>query len=155
MSIESLFKTEVRIENRKIIYMLTAQGNDITELRMIQFINDIDTMLKTFYHKDVTNIHLVFVVKNVKLPSNFTLLDEFAQVFIKHRAIILEKLHFTVLQNENNLFRIFFTIFKKYYNPLKPLYLCKTDEEVQECLHNQEKRHEFNEIMNQLNEKNE
>ena len=155
MSIESLFKTEVRIENRKMIYMLTSQGNDITELRMIQFINDIDSMLNTFYHKDATNIHLVFVVKNVKLPSNFTLLDEFARVFVKHRKIIIEKLKFTVLQNENNLFRIFFTIFKKYYNPLKPLYLSKTDEEVQECLHNQEKRKEFNEIMSQLNEKNE
>tara|TARA_R110002020_G_scaffold215740_1_gene423020 strand:+ start:133 stop:597 length:465 start_codon:yes stop_codon:yes gene_type:complete len=150
MSIEPLFKTEVRIENKKMLYILTSQGNAITELRMIQLINDIDAMLNTFYHKDVSNIHLVFVVKEINIPSNFTLLDEFAQVFIKHREIILDKLQFTVLQNENNLFRMFFALFKKYYNPLKPLYLCKNEDEVQDCLHDQAKRHEFNEIMNQL-----
>ena len=54
MSIESLFKTEVRIENRKMIYMLTSQGNDITELRMIQFINDIDTNIGIAYKASKT-----------------------------------------------------------------------------------------------------
>jgi len=150
MSIEPLFKTEVRIENKKMLYILTSQGIAITELRMIQLINDIDTMFNTFHHKDVSNIHLVFVVKEINIPSNFTLLDEFAQVFIKHREIILDKLQFTVLQNENNLFRMFFALFKKYYNPLKPLYLCKNEDEVQDCLHDQAKRGQFHEIMNQL-----
>jgi hypothetical protein len=67
-----------------------------------------------------------------------------------HLPLIDKKLGFTIIHNDTNVFKIFFKLFQKYYVPVKPLYLCKTDEDVHACLHDEEKRSSFPNILNML-----
>ena len=46
---------------------------------------------------------------------------------------------------------LFFKIFKKYYNPIKPLYLCKNEEQTNNCLFNENIRNKFKQFKLQLN----
>ena len=61
------------------------------------------------------------------------------------------KLKFSVVQCENNIFRIFFSLFKKYYTPKKELYLAKTREESLNGIHNVEFRNTLPNISTELN----
>ena len=46
---------------------------------------------------------------------------------------------------------MFFSLFKKYYEPIKPLYLCRTENDTKECIHSVDSRSNFPNICNILN----
>ena len=68
--IESFFDYDIRIENKMLIYVFVANGKDMTELRMIEFLDRMRQIMSSFYDKQVTKACLYFDVEKLKLPSN-------------------------------------------------------------------------------------
>lgn len=152
MSIQSFIDFEAVIEQKKLIYRFTANGEAMTELRLVAFIQKLDQIINTLYDNKIKNVYFVFDIENLRIPSNFTLLSDFAKVFRNHEKVLTEKLMFTIIQNSTNVFLLFFRVFKKYYNPVKSLYLCLDSEQVNACLHDKEKRESFPNIISLIEE---
>ena len=148
MSIESFVDFECIVEEKKLLYKFTANGGSITELRMIHLINQMNEIFKSLGNEKITKVYFIFDIQKIVLPTNLTLLKEFSDMFTSNRENLTKKLQFSIVVNNNNVFRIFFSLFKQYYNPVKSLYLCSNDEEMKTCLHDESKRDSFPNIIN-------
>ena len=153
MDIDDLLILETKIVQKKLVFKFTLADKSITELRMAKTIGMIDDVLKSFYRKDVTKVCFIFIVDSVKLPSNLSLLADFSNKFREYTDIIKEKLDFTIIQSNNGLFKIFFSLFKQFYVPIKPLYICETEESTEECLTNSIEREKKSNISNMVDKK--
>lgn len=142
-SLQNLFEIETKIENKMLCFSFKSQKVSVTELRITKFIHDMKQVIETIYSKQINNVCFIFDLNQLNLPSNFIQIKDFSDMLRYHEKILTEKLMFTIIQNKNNVFRIFFNLFKKYYNPVKPLYLCKNDEETNVCLNDDNKRSTF------------
>lgn len=142
-SLKNIFKIETKIENKKLCFFFNSQKVDVTELRITKFIHDMKQVVNTMYSKQIKKVCFIFDLNQLHIPSNLIQIKEFSDMLKSYEALLTEKLQFTIIINKNNLFYIFFNLFKKYYNPVKPLYLCKTEEEAIICLQDENKRSEF------------
>jgi|OM-RGC.v1.024174578 hypothetical protein len=149
-SIDKLFDIKTTIEKKKLIFTFTFNGNEFTDLRVIQFFHEMDGILKSLYKPEIKHLYFLFKIEEIQIPSNFVSIKKVAELLTSHLPILHEKLMFTIIQNDTNVFKVFFSLFKQYYVPVKPLYLCKTDEDVRECLHEPEKRIKYPNILNLL-----
>ena len=52
----------------------------------------------------------------------------------------MTKLNYSVVQCKSNIFKLFFSLFKQYYTPVKELYLVKTFDDAQKAIHDDEFR---------------
>lgn len=155
MSIQSFIDFEPIIDRKKLIYRFTANGQPMTELRLVAFTQKIDTIIKTLYDEKIKKVYFIFNIEKLLIPSNFTLLSDFALVFHNHHTVLKQKLEFTIVQNSTNVFLLFFRVFKQYYNPVKSLYLCLNDDQVFTCLHEEESRHSFPNIISLIEKEEE
>ncbi len=146
MSIEPLFNFEVKIENKKLLYIIESRGIEFTELRMIHFIKELDKFLETLLNEKIKKVYFIFNMTKYTIPKNLTLLRELSDVFSKYTNIFIEKLEFSIIEVDNNIFRMFLSLFKQYYTPRKPLYICKNQEETQDCLNDPKKREILHEV---------
>ena len=152
--IKPLFDTNIRIEKKKMIYEMVLKDVDYTELKMFATYEKLNEIIESLYHKNVKNVYFIFVFDKVKVPSNFIVFKEISKIFLKHKPILIDKLDFTIIQTHSNIFELFFSVFKKYYKPLKPLYLCKTNDQVRKCIFDEEFRSTLHNISTTLIELN-
>jgi|TARA_B110000114_G_C14880327_1_gene312443 hypothetical protein len=140
MEIENLFVLHTKIVQNRVVFKFVYSEIPITELRMLQASEMMKNVLDSFHKKEITNICFVFVINSVKMPINMKLVKNFASTFHSYADIINKKLDFTIIQSNNNIFRLFFSLFKMYYEPIKPLYMCENDESTQKCLSSKSER---------------
>ena len=140
MNIEKILNIESCIKNKELIFTFRVNPDvEYTELRMMDFINDFKEILKFVSTNDnIKSYYLIFNMANVKIPSNFYMLQELSDIFSytknPYAELGLKKLKYTIMVNSNYYVKLFFSLFKKYYNPFRPLYLCNKDEDVDKCL---------------------
>ena len=147
MDIEDFLIFDAKIEKKKLIFSFTANGNEITELRMLHFINKMEKTVIELNKDEIKKVYFLFDIQELCVPTNYSVLKNFAEMMKNHEEVLTQKLEFTIIYTKNNVFRLFFNFFRKYYDPVKPLYLCKTDEEVYDCFHDEEKRKQFPNII--------
>ena len=152
IEVEDIATLTPEIKNGKLIVTFKALSIELTDLRILHFINKIQKLVNELNNKKIKEFFFVFDIDDLIIPTNFTMLKDFAQFFKDNEDIILDKLTYSVLKSKNNIFKLFFSLFKKYYVPIKPLYLCSNQEEVNECLFNTETRNKFPNIINIIKE---
>lgn len=152
IEVEDIATLTPEIKNGKLIVTFKALSIELTDLRILHFINKIQKLVNELNNKKIKEFFFVFDIDDLIIPTNFTMLKDFAQFFKDNEDIILDKLTYSVLKSKNNIFKLFFSLFKKYYVPIKPLYLCCNQEEVDDCLFNPEKRSKFPNIINIIKE---
>ena len=150
--IESFFDYDIRIENKMLIYVFVANGKDMTELRMIEFLDRMRQIMASFHDKQVTKGCLYFDLEKLKLPSNLQLIQEYSNIFKTNQEILKKKLQYTIIQTSNNVFHLFFSLFKQYYVPIKPVYLTKNHSETQSCIYDEIMRNNLPTIGHLLNQ---
>ena len=143
MSIEPFFDTNIYIEKGTLICSFISNGKELTELRGLLFIKEMTAIMEKISTIKLNRVVFIFDVDKIVLPYNYELLKSYSEVFKNHKSVIKDKLGFTIIKSESNIFRIFIKLFKKFYTPIKPLYLCSTIEESLECIHNEEKLKEL------------
>lgn len=154
MDIDPLFDVNVYIEDKKLIYKFTYKGLEITDLRMLKTIEVMKGALETLKRDDVINGHFVFVVDNITIPTNYSLLKDFAHLFYNYTELITQKVQFTVVQSQSSIFNMFFSLFKQFYKPVKPLYLTTNDKETEDCIKDPEYRKTLPNVSNMVKDKN-
>ena len=152
MNIEEVAKFEPKIEKGKLIVYVTVMGIEITDLRILSFITKLEQLLHELSNDKIKEFYFVFNIDEMIIPTKFTMLKNFADMFIKHRETILEKLNFSVVQSKSNIFKMFFGLFKRHYVPVKPLYLCKNENDVASCIFEPETRSKYPNIINMISE---
>tara|TARA_Y100000816_G_C25937833_1_gene489109 strand:- start:373 stop:831 length:459 start_codon:yes stop_codon:yes gene_type:complete len=151
MSIDPFFDFKAKIENKKLIYYFTANGALITELRIVDFITKLTEILESLENDQIKQVYFIFNIDKLVIPSNFSFLKELGDCFKNKNKLLKEKLMFTIVINKSNIFHLFFSLFKQYYEPVKSLYLCKDVNEMQVCLHDEDKRSTFPNILSLIN----
>ena len=148
--IKNLIEIGTKIENGKLIFYATTQDTEITELRLVKAFSDIENAVKQLYLPQIKKVYFIYNINSLRIPTNFTQIKDLAEILQSHESILTEKLVFSIVQNQNNIFSMFFKLFKQYYNPVKPLYLCKDSDETRRCLHEPSSRSTFPNICNLL-----
>lgn len=136
MSLEPLFTLDVENINDLFLYRFVATGKEFTNIGALLFITEMENTMKTFSNKNIKKVALLFHLETFSMPTNHALVQKYSEVFIKNQEILRDKLQFTIIQTNNNIFDMFFTVFKLFYIPIKPLYLCKNDSETNQCICN-------------------
>ena len=151
-TILSLFNITTKVENKIIYFIFDSTGVEYTELRMLQFINDYKIILDDLEDTRIKNVCFVFKLNNMKFPSNFVLVQEFANLFYPKMDLIIKKVNYSVILSNNKIFYMFFTLLKQFYRPIKPLYLCNTNDELNDIIENPENRIKYKNIIDELKE---
>ena len=139
-SIDEFFNIEVKIDNQKLIIEFVATGNSITELRKLMFLKKFEEILNQMNNDKIETFYFVFILNKGKMPTNFSFMNDVSNIFLKYQPILLKKLDFSVIQYKSNMVYTFFRVLKKFYSPIRPLYLCQNSEDVTNCIHDSEKR---------------
>lgn len=143
-NIENLFTITLNKYNDDFFVLkFVYNKHEITDLRMLKFVKNTEKAINALKNDKIKNVNLIFVLKDIIMPTNFSVLKDFIEIFDTNSEIMINKVGFTIIENENNLFKIFINIFKQYYKPYKSLYLCKTREETELCLNDEESRSKF------------
>ena len=85
----------------------------------------------------VKSFYFVFNLNKAKIPTNFSFIRDLTKLLLKHSEVINKKLEFSVIFYKSNLFYTFFNLFKRYYDTVKPIYLCQRYEYILLCIHNE------------------
>lgn len=150
-NIETFVTITPKIEHKKLIVYIVANNNEITELRIFKVIEELKSLFQQIKQNDKVNeFYLVFDITQFKIPTNFRMFTSVSDLLLESKSLIVDKLKFSVIQSENNIFKMFFSLFKKYYEPIKPLYLCRTENDTKECIHSVDSRSNFPNICNIL-----
>jgi|TARA_B110000285_G_C15132521_1_gene624637 hypothetical protein len=143
-NIENLFTISLNKYNDDFyILKFVYNKHEITDLRILKFIKNSENAINALKNDKIKNVNLIFVLKDMIIPTNFSFIKEFINIINKNSEIMINKVGFTIIENEDNLFKIFINIFKQYYKPYKSLYLCKNHEETEMCLNDEESRNKF------------
>ncbi len=148
MEIEDIAKIEPKIENGKLIIYFTSNPVEITDLRVLRFIDKLKPLMNDLHNDKIKEFFFVFNINDIVIPTNFSMLKVFAQFFKDSEDVIIDKLKFSVVESKSNIFKLFFSLFKKYYVPKKSLYLCKSIEDVNDCIFNIDSRNKYPNILN-------
>jgi len=151
-NIADILQINTKIESKKLCYYVTAKPVEITELRLTKAYHDIEILIKTLYLPEIKKVYIVWNINELLIPTNFTQIKDFAIMLRNHTDILTKKLVFSIIVSKSNIFNLFFNVFKQYYNPVKPLYLCKTDKDVEKCIHDESSRESFQNISSMLTE---
>jgi len=143
MSIEPFFDTKIYIEKNVLICSFISNGKELTELRGLLFIKQMKDLMQHISINNTNEAVFLFDVDKIIFPYNYELIKSYAQIFKDHKTSIENNLGFTIIKCKSNIFRIFFKLFKQFYTPIKPLYLCQTMDHALECIHNEEKRNQL------------
>jgi len=138
--IENLFNLETEIVKQRVVFKFVYTEIPITKLRMFKTIEMVKEVLETFHKTEIHHVSFVFVINQFEIPANIGLIKDFASTFHPYTEIIIKKLDFTIIQSNSNMFKIFFSLFRMYYEPIKPLYLCESDESTKKCLESKNER---------------
>ena len=150
MDIEELFNTKTGILNNKLVYTFTFKNCEITELRIMNSVKCMKDILDTLFIDKVKNVCFVFVIDEITIPSNYKYFKDFTSVFDKYQEIIKEKVRFTIIQSNSNIFQLLFSVFKQYYKPIKPMYVCSNEEDVKNCLKSKKEREKFKNVSDMI-----
>ena len=148
MNISCFFDKNIYIENNIVICSYVSNGNELTELRMLFFLDEYKKMINSLYNKKIKRFVLIYDVDKLPIPINFELFTkyftkDFAQIFKDNIELIKEKLSFTIIKSKSSIFHTFFKIFKNFYIPIKPLYICKSMEEGLKTIHCEKTRNKL------------
>ena len=148
MEVGNLVKIEPKIVNGTLLIYFHTQNMEITDLRLFKFLDDAKKLFSDLSTEQIKEFYFIFNIDELNIPANFNLFKDFANFFKQYEDLLMNKLVFTVIQCKNNIFKLFFSLFKKYYVPVKPLYLCSNVEETDLCIFDLEKRKSFPNICN-------
>lgn len=140
MEIEDLFFLDTKIVENRVVFQFTYTETPVTELRMLKTIEMLKNVLNLFHNDEIKNICFVFIINSFQMPANMKLIKDFAGTFHSYADVINKKLDFTIIQSNNGLFKVFFSLFKMYYEPMKPLYMCENDGLTEKCLKSNNER---------------
>lgn len=140
MDIESLLNIDTMVLKNRFVLKFIYNGKPITELRMLKTNDLMKTALETLYKNEIKNVCFVFIVDSLEMPTNIKLFKDFASTFHSHVDIIQQKLDFTIIQSNSGVFKLFFSILKMYYQPIKPLYISESSESTKKCLMSRSER---------------
>ena len=139
-AVKDLLNLEIYTDKKKTIYKFIYTQIEITDLRMLKTVHKLKQVFQLM--KTTTNeIHFLFIVNNMIIPTNFAVFQPFCEVFYENKKNIVEKLNFTIIQlNNKNIVNIFLWLFKQYYTPEKQLYISYSNDETKLFLHDKEYR---------------
>tara|TARA_A100001015_G_C14492684_1_gene519861 strand:- start:55 stop:522 length:468 start_codon:yes stop_codon:yes gene_type:complete len=148
MNISCFFDKKIYVENNIVICSYVSNGNQLTELRMLFFLEEFKKIIKSLYDKKIKRFIFIYDIDKLTIPINFELFTkyftkDFVQIFKDNIILLKEKLLFTIIKSESTLFHSFFKIFKKFYIPIKPLYICKSMEEGLKSIHCEKTRNKL------------
>ena len=148
MKVDNLVQIKPKIVNNTLLIYFHTQNMEITDLRLFKFLDDVKKLFSDLSTEKIKEFYFIFNIDELNIPANFNLFKDFADFFTQYQDLLMNKLVFTVIQCRNNIFKLFFSLFKKYYVPVKPLYLCSNIEETDLCIFDLEKRNRFPNICN-------
>ena len=151
MNIDKLVEIKPQIINNLLVINVTCNPIEFTDLRLLSLLSELEKLASDLNNERIKKFCFVFNVSEIKIPTNFNLIKDFADFFQRHENLIMTKLDCSVIESTSNIFTMFFSLFKKYYKPLKPLFLVKTRDEVMDCLFNDENRKKYSNICNLIN----
>ena len=123
MEIQEIFDTKTEIISNKLVYTFTLRNCEITQLRLL---------------------------KSITIPANYEYIKDLTEVFSEYEPIVKEKVKFSIIQSKSSIFQLLFSIFKKYYNPIKPMYVCHDEDDVQKCLSSKKDREKYQNVSDMI-----
>lgn len=136
MEIETFVTIKPTIQDGKLVVVFEGNNTPITELRVLKVADEIHKLLSELSSPKIQDFYFLFQVDSIEIPSNYMYIKEIAKSLYQYEDLIMNKLNYSVVQCKSNIFKMFFSLFKKYYTPVKELYLVKTEENAQKAIHN-------------------
>lgn len=140
IEIENLFDYKIVKQNQKYLLHITMNNINVTELRVLHSFNELDNILKYFKVNDMKPLFFIFNLKKVTLNTPILKVDELSKVFTKYMDFFLTNLELTILYTDSVVVKYIMKCVKQYYTSTRPVYLCKNEKEIQNCIYDESSR---------------
>ena len=128
-SIEDACKIETKIVDSLVIINMTLKDVEITDLRMMKFIQHFKLLMDDLSDDRIKSFAFVFDIYVIKiLPTQY--IKEITETLQKHKPVLLEKLRYSCVISNPIIIAPFKLILKQFYEPIKPLFLCSSVEQT-------------------------
>ena len=130
-SIEDACKIETKIVDSLVIINMKLKDIEITDLRMMKFINYFKLLMDDLNDDRIQSFAFVFDICVIKiLPTQY--IKQITETLQKHKSILLKKLKYSCVVSNPIIIAPFKLILKQFYVPMRPLFLCTSIEETKQ-----------------------
>lgn len=141
---------KISLTNETTCYKLSCviQNTPLTPLKWIAFIDEFNKIVKKISQDDkIQKFYMYFDINYVDVlmkPDNY---KDIINIFKDNQKMFLDRLLGTFIYIDSNLLNMIIHIFIKFYNPVKPLFILKTDSIdqsiVNDLLENRKNQNEY------------
>ena len=121
---------KITLTNETTCYKLSCviQNTPLTPLKWIAFIDEFNKVVKRISEDDtIKKFYMYFDINYVDVlmkPDNY---KDIINIFKDNQTMFLERLLGTFIYIDSNLLNMIIHIFIKFYSPVKPLFILKSD----------------------------
>ena len=83
----------------------------------------IENLKKVQNNNDVNKMILYFDINYINLNTSKSMIDDFSKIIKSHIKPMIDKIYGSFIFVDKNIIHLFMSIFKKYYQPIKPLFI--------------------------------
>ena len=92
MNIDKLVEIKPQIINNLLVINVTCNPIEFTDLRLLNLLSELEKLASDLNNERIKKFCFVFNVSEIKIPTNFNLIKDFADFFQRHENLIMTKL---------------------------------------------------------------
>ena len=141
-SIEDFVKIDVSVEQGVLLATFTTLDSDITSLRALKLIGQIKDLFEELKDDRVKSFAMLFDIRTIKIvPTEY--INTVIELFKENKPLFLSKLRCSFIVMNSIIITPMKLLLNQFYEPTKPLFLCKTVEECKPYLSMNEDNEEY------------
>ena len=128
--IEEFIKIDTKIEHGIVIITFTTLDNTITTLRILKFLKKIKLLFEDLKDDRIKKFSMIFNVNTVTIIPKEHIIDVI-NIMKEYRGLIETKTKCSCIIINSIIKVAFEMLLNKFYEPIKPIFICK---DMNECM---------------------
>ena len=127
--IADFVKIETNVKNGMVVITFTTLENSVTTLRILKFMNQLELLFADLKDPRIKSFSMIFNCKTITLIPQEHIMD-IIKFLKQYKQLFKEKTKCTAVIVNNLIKTPFEMLMNKFYEPIKPLFICSS---IDEC----------------------
>ena len=143
--IEEFIKIDTKIESGMVIIIFTTLESTITPLRIIKFLKKLKMLFDDLNDDRIRKFSMIFNVNTITMIPKEYIID-IINIMREYRSLIETKTKCSCIIINSIIKVAFEMLLNKFYEPVKPIFICKDIEECMKYTLMNENEDEYNKL---------
>lgn len=143
--IEEFIKIDTQIEKGMVIITFTTLDSTITTLRILKFLKKLKLLFEDLKDDRIKKFSMIFNVNTITIIPKEHIIDVI-NIMKQYRPLLEEKTKCSCIVVNSIIKVAFEMLLNKFYEPIKPIFICKDIEECMKYTLMDESEEEYNKL---------